>query len=162
MLDGGYEVDVDHIARTIAEAEVACLYFPMLRTTLLIDTRTSASVGPLVRLVPIAASAGERLRSLRRLRPQLPRPESITTIPWTRRVEAVCRLGVWECVLDRLAAADDPAVLESAGNCLGELRALERRELRRAITGEQYRTLWGRRGVGDPDGGSDRAGDAIP
>jgi hypothetical protein len=162
MLDSGYEVDVDHIARTIAEAEVACLYFPMLRTTLLIDTRTSESVGPLVRLVPMAASAGERLRSLRRLRPQLPRPESITTIPWTQRVEAVCRLGVWECVLDRLADADDPAILESAGDCLRELRGLERRELRRAVTGEQYRTLWGRRGVGDPDGNIDPSGDAIP
>ena len=165
MLDGGYEVDIDHIARTIAEAEVACLYFPMLRTTLLIDTRTSDTIGPLVRLVPIAANAGERLRSLRRLRPQLPRPESITTIRWARRVEAVRSLGVWECVLDRLAAAaaDDPAVLERAGDCLQELRELERRELRRAITGERYRTLWGRRGVGDPDGSGDhRSNDTIP
>ncbi len=158
MLDSGYEVDVDHIARTIAEAEVACLYFPMLRATLLIDTRSSESVGPLVRLVPITATASERLRSLRRLRPQLPRPESITTIPWTWRVDAVCRLGVWECLLDRLAATGDEAIVEGAVACLDELRALERRELRRAITGEQYRTLWGRPGVGDPDGG----GDAIP
>lgn len=162
MLDGGFEVDVDHIVRTIAEAEVACLYFPLLRTTLLIDTRTSENVAPLVKLVPIAASPGERLRSLRRLRSQLPRPESITTILWTRRVEAVCGLGVWECLLDRLVATGDGSVIESADACLRELRLLEKRELRRAITGEQHRTLWGRRGLGDADGGADHPDNVIP
>ncbi|MCY4639292.1 MAG: hypothetical protein OXC94_03000 [Chloroflexi bacterium] len=159
MLDGGFDVDVDHIARTIAEAEVVCLYFPLLRTTLLIDARTSEGVTPLVRLVPIAASAGERLRSLRRLRSQLPRPDSITTILWTRRVGALRRLGVWECLLERLAATGDGSAPGRAEACLDELGVLERRELRRALTGEQHRTLWGRPGVGDaaesgPDDGA--------
>ena len=149
MLDGGFDVDVDHISGTIAEAEVLCLYFPLLRTTLLIDMRTSAGVPPLVRLVPIAASTGERLRSLRRLRPQLPRPDSITTILWTRRVAAVRRLGVWGCLLDRLSATGDASVMERAEVCLDELTLLEQRELRRALTGEQHRTLWGRPGAGD-------------
>ena len=153
MLDGGFDVDVEHIVRTIAEAEVVCLCFPLLRTTLIVDTRTAESVVPLVRLVPIAASTGERLSSLRRLRSGLPRPDSITTILWTRRVDAVRRLGVWECLLDRLVATGDGSALERAEACLGELGVLEKRELRRALTGEQHRTLWGRPGIGDADGG---------
>ena len=161
MLDGGFDVDVDHIARTIAEAEIVCLYFPLLRTTLLIDARTTASVGPLVRLVPIAASTGERLRSLRRLRSQLPRPDSITTILWTRRVAALGRLGVWGCLVERLAATGDGSAGGRAEACLDELGVLERRELRRALTGEQHRTLWGRPGLGDAAAGGS-SGDAIP
>ena len=161
MLDGGFDVDVDHIARTIAEAEVVCLYFPLLRTTLLVDARSSESVAPLVRLVPIAASTGERLRSLRRLRSRLPRPDSITAILWTRRVDALRRLGVWECLVARLAATGDGSTLRQAEACFDELGVLERRELRRALTGEQHRTLWGRPGVGDATG-ADPADSAIP
>ena len=33
--------------------------------------------------------------------------------------------------------------------CHAELVKLEREELRRAITGEQYETLWGERGVAE-------------
>lgn len=150
MLDGGFEVDLDSALASIRDAEVISLYFPHLRKTLLIDTRTDERTGPLVAVVEMANSSQERLRSLRRMRPQFPRPDSITLIPWQRRAVTLRDLGVWRGIEARLTAiAPDTRTLEDAAACLDELRVCERRELRHAITGEQYHTLWGRLGVSD-------------
>ena len=96
MLDGGFELDIDAVRENIAEAEVVTLYFPLLRKTLLVDTRSNEVVGPFVRLVPMASNSGERFESLRRLRPQLPRADSITMIPWGRRVATLEDAGIWD------------------------------------------------------------------
>lgn len=154
MLDGGYEVELEAVTDNIDEAEVVSLYFPLLRKTLLIDTRASATSGPLVCVVDMVSTSQERMRALRRMRPQFARPDSITMIPWLRRVESLRDLGVWEHLERRLqattgtAATRDTALREAAA-CLDELCAYQRREFRRAITGEQYQTLWGRLGQGD-------------
>jgi hypothetical protein len=94
-------------------------------------------------------SSQERMRSLRRMRPQFARPDSITMIPWLRRVESLRDLGVWEHLARRLESIGGAVAVRDAMACLGELAAYERREFRRAITGEQYQTLWGRLGQGD-------------
>jgi hypothetical protein len=143
MMDNGVEVDLDAITKNIDEAEVVSLYFPVLGKSLLIDNRASEYVGPMVRVVPMTENSAERLRSLRRLRPELPRPNSLTLIPWTRRVESLTGLGVWEHILARLAIHAGCEVYRAeAERCLVTLRALERGELQRAITGENYKTLW--------------------
>ena len=143
MMDNGVEVDLDAITKNIDEAEVVSLYFPVLGKSLLIDNRASEHVGPMVRVVPMTENSAERLRSLRRLRPQLPRPKSLTLIPWTRRVDSLTGLGVWEHILVRFDThAGGDSYRAEAERCLVTLRALERSELHRAITGEQYRTLW--------------------
>jgi len=149
MLDGGFDMDLETALASIRDAEVISLYFPLLRKTLLIDTRTDAHTGPFVAVVEMTNSSQERLRSLRRMRPQFPRPESITLVPWQRRVVTLETLGVWSCIEARLADTASPRTIEDAHACLDQLRAFERRELRRAITGEQYQTLWGRLGVSD-------------
>lgn len=153
MLDGGYELDIEIVNGNIAGAEVVTLYFPLLGKTLLVDTRVDEQLGgaaerPLVRLVPMAKSSADRFDSLRRLRPQLPRPESITMIPWHRRVDSLTGAGVWARLLDRLDTPDGSSRQE-ADRCLDRLRALEREEVRSAITGLHYSTLWGLAGVGD-------------
>ena len=145
MLDNGVETDLDVIMENLDEAEVVSLYFPALGKTMLIDNRTTAYVGPMVRLLPMASSSGERLRSIRRLRPELPRPGSMTWIPWTRRVDSLCALGVWARIIARFDAYDDPSTPgAAASDCLSTLRRLERNELLCAITGDHYRTLWRR------------------
>lgn len=150
MLDGtGLEVDIEAIKRNVAEAEIISLYFPILRKTFLLDTRTDGNVGPLVCLVEMVDSGQERLRSIRRMRPQLPRPGSITMIPWLGRVESLQTRGVWASLLARLATCGDERCIKLARACFEELQQHERRELRRVITGEQHRTLWGRPGSGD-------------
>ncbi len=94
-------------------------------------------------------SSSERYESLRRLRPELPRPESLTMIPWPRSVGTLETTGVWEHVTARLQECGGAEVLIQARRCLRELRSLELNELRHAITGSQYRTVWGHAGVGD-------------
>ncbi len=144
MIDDGVELDLTAVCQNIAEAEVITLYFPLLGRTLLVDTRRNAEVGTLVRVVPMARDTGERLRSLRRLRPMLPRPDSITMIPWQMRARAVVSTGVWECLLRRV---DDHAAAEV---CLDQLATLERAEQIDAILGRRYEALWTREGAREP------------
>ena len=149
MLDGGpgSDIDIEAIHQNVQEAEVVALYFPLLRKTLLVDTRSNDHVDPMVCVVDMARDAGERFRSLRKLRPQLPRPQSITLIPWMLRVASLRQTGVWADLTARLS--DYGECLESAARCLEELGSLERLELQQALTGKNYRTLWGRPGVDD-------------
>jgi hypothetical protein len=149
MIDGGYDIDFDAVNQNIGEAAVITLHFPMLRRTLLIDTRSGPSDGPIVCVVSMVNNSAERFESLRRLRPELPRPESLTMIPWPRTVGTLESTGVWDRILARLQVTGGPEVLIEARRCLRELRSLELSELRHAITGSQYRTVWGRAGVGD-------------
>ncbi|MDP2328149.1 MAG: hypothetical protein Q8M79_08695, partial [Dehalococcoidia bacterium] len=89
MIDGGLELDLDAVRQNISEAEVICFYFTFLNRTLVVDTRSSDQVGTFIRVVPMAKDGGDRLRSIRRLRPQLPRPTSMTLIPWDCRVTSL-------------------------------------------------------------------------
>jgi hypothetical protein len=138
MIDGGIEIDLDEVVQNILEAEVVSLFFPTLRRSLLIDTRTSEHAGTFVKVVPMAKDGGDRLRSLRKLRPQFARPDSITLIPWDARVDSLVSLGIWEPILERI---DCPEVAEQ---CLATLRAIEVAEHRAAIMGDDYQTLWAR------------------
>ena len=139
MIDGGIELDLEAVLQNIAEAEVVSLFFPTLRRTLLVDTRCNEYAGTLVKIVPMARNGGERLRSVRKLRPQFPRPESITLIPWDVRVVSLVDLGIWDRLLERI---DCPEV---ASACLERLCAFELAEHRAAIVGRDYETLWARR-----------------
>lgn len=141
MIDDGVELDLTAVCQNIAEAEVITVYFPLIGRTLLVDARRADSVPTMVRVVPMARDTGERLRSLRRLRPMLPRPESITMIPWQMRVQTVIATGVWECLLRRI---DDHPAAEA---CLAQLQSLERAEQLDAILGRRYEALWTREGA---------------
>ncbi len=149
MLDSADDLNLEAITTNIAEAEVIALYFPLFRKTLIIDTRTNSATGPMVCVVEMVNTTQERVRTLRRMRPQFSRPDSITMIPWLRRVETLCTSGVWARIDARLTLCGGSQGVAEASASLDELRAYERRELRRAITGERYQTLWGRRGRGD-------------
>ncbi len=133
MIDDGVDLDLRAVCQNIAEAEVITVYFPLIGRTLLVDARRAAGVSTMVRVVPMARDTGERLRSLRRLRPMLPRPESITMIPWQMRVQAVIPTGVWECLLRRIddhpaLFNDDGAIVEIARRPRGDARVTVTRD----------------------------------
>ncbi len=145
MLDGGIDLDLERVVQNIDEADVLTIYFPLLGKTLIVDTRWNDEAGPLVAVVPIAQDSTDRYRSFHRLRPTFPEPKSLSMIPWTNRVESLQRLGIWSHLVARLeAAAPDPSssFIDDAESCFCELRDLEVRELLRAVSGEQYETLW--------------------
>ncbi|MFA7248935.1 MAG: hypothetical protein WC273_04820 [Dehalococcoidia bacterium] len=138
MIDSGSDLDLEAAIQNIQEAEVVCLYFPTFNQTLLVDARTAPSVGPMMAVVPMTRSVADRIRSLRRLRPQLPRPESITMIPWGRRVGSLVDCGLWTHILARV---NDPACAE---DCMKRLRTMELSEFRDAIIGRAYQSIWSR------------------
>ena len=142
MTDDDFESDLDEIVRNIDSAEVISIFFPTLRRSVVIDTRTNEHDGAMVRLMPMVASPQERLRSLRRLRPSFPRVHNLALIPWLRYVESLVKLGVWPRVVSRLEAEGQEAAAAECGDVLRELQAVEKAEMVSVVRGENYHTIW--------------------
>jgi len=141
-MDSDYRIDLTEAYRAIDLGEIIALYFPLLRKTLLMDTRTTAVDGPMIRVVPMASSPEERFRELVRMRPRLPKPESINIIPWPKYVASLVRTEVWDHIVRRFLEIGPPEIVRRCEACLQELRDFEREEIRNAITGENYETFW--------------------
>ena len=144
-MDGDFRLDIGEIQRTIERAEVISIYFPRLRRTLLADTRFQGEDEPLVKLVPMVDSVEERFRSIRRLRPSFPRPESITVIPWPKNVDSLVRLNIWTKFVSRFVGSGHVNAVRSCSQVLEELRRLEREEMMEVISGHNYHTIWQRK-----------------
>lgn len=141
-MEGNFLFDIEHVIQNIGEAEVMSVFFPTFRRSLIIDTRHSEAAGPFVRLMPMARSPQDRMRSIRRMRPEFPRPTNLTLIPWQRYVSSLVESGVWDRIVERLGESGDPEAVAACEAALDELRRLERDELVAAITGQGYHTLW--------------------
>lgn len=148
-MDSDYRIDVSEVNRNIDAADVIALYFPLLRKTLLMDMRTNDVDGPMIRVVPMANTPEERFQSLKKMRPRFKKPDSITIIPWPKYVSSIMELGIWDHIVRRYAEIGTPVIVRRCEECYQELAKLEREEIRRAITGENYETMWGVRGVAE-------------
>ena len=137
--------------RNIDVAEVVALYFPMLRKTLLMDVRTNDVDGPLIRVVPMAKTPEERFQSLLKMRPRFGKPDSITLIPWPKFVRSMLELGIWDHIVRRYAELGSPEMVRECERCYAQLVKFEDDEVKNAITGENYETIWGTRGIAESD-----------
>ena len=146
MMEGNFLFDLDEVIRNIEGAEVLSVFFPALGRSLIVDTRREGAEGAFVKLAPMARSPQDRMRSIRRMRPNFPRPRNLTLVPWQRFVTSLASSGVWDSILDRVRESGDPAALAACEKALAELTELEREETAGAITGENYHTLWSRYG----------------
>lgn len=139
----GYGIDLDEVRRVIDAAEVLVVRFAITDRRLLVDTRTSEQCGPLVKVVPPAANAQERFRSLKVMRPRFRSPERILTFEWPRHARALSEAGLWDHMARRLVELGWP---DTAGQCdeaYGQLVAEERAVEVAAINGaEAFQTLW--------------------
>lgn len=144
-MEGNFLFEMDEVFRNVQNAEVMSIFFPALRMALVVDTRFNSTDGPMVRLLPMAGSPQDRLRSIRRLRPGFPRLQNLTLIPWQRYVDSLVTTGVWAKIEDRIRESGDVKAIEACDAALLELRQLERKELRAVITGEGYQTIWSAR-----------------
>lgn len=143
-MEGNFLFDIRDVIHNIERAEVMSVFFPTFRRALIVDTRYKEGVGPMVRLMPMARSPQDRMRSIRRVRSEFPRPTNLTLVPWQRYVSSLISSGVWDKILDRLKESGDDSVLLACEKALSELRQLENEELSAAITGRNYHTLWSR------------------
>lgn len=143
-MDGDFRIDLDEVLKNIDSADVISIYFPILRKTILIDTRFTEEDPPMIRIVPMVTTPEERHRVLRRLRPHFPRPKAITVVPWPKYVESLVRLGIWRKVLERFVYSGHKEAVQACNQVLEEMYELEMEELSAVITGENYHTMWAR------------------
>ena len=145
-MDSDFLYDLDDVLKNIDEAEVLSLFFPAFRKSVVIDTRFSDTEGPLVQLMPMAASPQERMRSLRRLRSNFPRVHNMAFIPWSRYVESLITTGIWGHLVQRFKDAGHEKAVATCNSIMEELKSLEKGELAAAVRGENYHTIWSARG----------------
>ncbi len=141
-MDADSEDDLQDIIENIDKAEVMSLFFPTFRRAVVIDTRSNEKEGPMVRIMPMAASPQERMRTIRRLRPGFPRVRNIILIPWLRYVDSLVELGVWERIVNRFVASGHSEVASACDSILQELRQLEKAELIAVVRGDNYQSIW--------------------
>ncbi|MCZ6539275.1 MAG: hypothetical protein O6922_05565 [Chloroflexi bacterium] len=135
---------MDGVFKFVENAEVMAVFFPKFGQSVVIDVRAKEGEPPLVRVMPMARSIADRLRTIKRMRPALPRPQDILAIPWVGYVGALKSSGLWGKIIARIEATDYPGAVEAAEKAFDELIRIERRELAQLIVGEQYETLWAR------------------
>lgn len=141
-MDSSYEVDLGALLTAVRERDHLVFRFATIPLRLFLDFRTTAEEGPGVAVLPAVNSVKERIATMRAVRPKLPRPTRVNVVAWPLRVAALERLGIIEAARVRLADMDAFPALAALDEGLRELEAAERAEVRRAITGEGYKTLW--------------------
>ncbi len=144
MMENEYAVDITDIKEVVKTADVMLFRFAIFDKRLLFDARSTAEVGPMLRVVGRAGSASERFRHLKKLRPQFPLPKNIVSIAWPKYVSSLKASGVWQTVVDRCAAAGFPDKAWECEQAFQELLGAEQHEIANAICGEGYETLWSR------------------
>lgn len=143
-MDNDYALNLDDILRTIETAEVVRIRFLLLDKRLVIDNRYNEFEGPLVKLVNRAGSSEETFRNLKRLRPRFPLPEKMTAIWWPKYVNTLTSTGVWDAIVERVGKTGFRDSVKQCDDVLQELLQMERREIKNAISGEGFQTVWQR------------------
>lgn len=143
-MDNDYAINLDEIMRTIEQADVLRIRFLLLDKRLLIDNRFNEFEGPMIRVVPRAGSSEESFRNLKRLRPRFALPDRMTAIWWPKYINTLRTTGVWDCVVRRVAESGYDDSVQQCETVLQELLELERQEVKNAIAGKGYQTIWQR------------------
>jgi hypothetical protein len=143
-MDNDYVLNLDDILRTVANADVVRIRFGLLDKRLLIDNRYNEFEGPLIRVVNRSGSSEESFRSLKRMRPRFPLPEKMTAIMWPKYVNTLYSTGVWNAIVTRIADSGYTDSVRQCDEVLRELLSLEKKEIRNAISGDGFQTVWQR------------------
>jgi hypothetical protein len=149
-MDNDYVLNLDDILHTIETADVVRIRFLLLEKRLLIDNRYNEFEGPLIRLVNRSGSSEESFRNLKRMRPRFPLPDKMTAIWWPKYVNTLSTSGVWAAIVARISNAGFTDAIAQCDEVLRELRQLERQEVRNAISGEGFQTIWQRQQTDRP------------
>lgn len=140
--ENGVLIDLEEVAKVVDTCDVFTVGFRMLPERMIIDTRETEDVGPLMRVVEPVATVEERFHWLGRERPALPAPERFAFFVWPHSLEFFESSGLAQRIGDRLRASERPPVARMVAEVLEELRRLERRAVQQALAGEGYRSLW--------------------
>ena len=135
---------LDQVITGISESEVISIFFPLLRRSLVVDTRREAGTPHMVKVMPQAKSMEERISSIEELRPGLGKIHSILGIPWMRSVRSLRDHGIKSSLVQRLTTAGVPAGLaaKQVEDAIDLIWRIESMGFERMIRGEGYSTLW--------------------
>ena len=150
-MDSAYEVDLEGLLRAVERSDHVIVRFSTLAERLFVDFRTREGEGPGVFVLPVANTIQERLASIAAARPHFPRPEKLHVMAWPLRVAGLERLGFLQAARHRLAGLDAFEQVRNLDRAFRDLQRAEDLELRSAITGEGYRTIWPGRPSSDLD-----------
>lgn len=140
-MNADFPVEMNEVLQTIESSEVITILFPIIRHSLVVDTRTSSEVGPMVRAMPQTRGLEERIRAVHRLRPQFARPDHLVVIPWPKYITSLVSLGVADALAKRLSSSSEG--MRELRQAIEQLARLERQEMVAVISGEgNYRTIW--------------------
>jgi len=140
--ENGVLIDLEEVGKVVDASDVFTIGFHMFPQRVVIDTRETGEVGPMVRVVEPVATVEERFHWLGRERPAFEAPEGFAFFVWPHSLEFFESSGVPQRVRGRLRAPERPEVARMADEALEELRRLEREAVRQALSGEGYHTLW--------------------
>jgi hypothetical protein len=68
----------------------------------------------------------------------------MTAIMWPKYVSTLQSTGVWNAIVTRVAGAGHEDSTRQCDDVLKELLTLEKQEIRNAISGEGFQTVWQR------------------
>ncbi len=140
--ENGVLIDLEEVGKVVDTSDVFTIGFPMFPQRVVIDTRETGEVGPMVRVVEPVATVEERFHWLGRERPEFGAPEGFAFFVWPHSLEFFESSGVPQRVRDRLRASERPQMARMADEALEELRRLERQAVQQALSGEGYHSLW--------------------
>lgn len=129
---------------SIDEAEVLSIFFPLLRRALVVDTRHSAHIGPLIAVAPQVASTAERIAWVSAARPDFGRPDFIMMLPWLKSIRSLGTHGIPDRIRDLLirnGLSPDTATTMTR-HAQHELLRVEYDTFVAMIRGEGYKTVW--------------------
>lgn len=141
-MDGTFPLDLDALRDSVNSSEHLLLRFTPIPERLFLDFRTSGENGPAIALLPQVTSFRERLATIKRVRPDFDQPEKLFVVSWPLRIGSLERLGVLEMARARLADLQAADAIRELDRAYERLLELEREELKRAISGDGYHTIW--------------------
>ena len=141
-MDMDSPINLRAVFEVIDSAEVITFRFVTTPHRLLFDTCHNETEGPLLRLVPRAASPAERLKTIKQMRPRFRPPEKISSVWWPKHVHSLADFGAWDRILRRICASGYPQIADLAADVFRDMEFKERVEVYHAITGAGYHDLW--------------------
>lgn len=140
--ENGVLIDLEVVGKVVDASDVFTVGFRMFPERVIVDTRETEEVEPMVQVVEPVDSVEERFHWLGRERPALGAPERFAFFIWPHSLEFFESSGVPQRLRDRLGASERAGVAWMVDEVLEELRRLERKAVQQALSGEGYHTIW--------------------
>lgn len=139
--ENGVLIDLEELRRVVEECDVFTVGFRLFPERMIVDTRQTDEVGPMVEVVEPVNTVEERFFWLGKRRPEFSVPERFTFFIWPHSIRYFEESGVAEMIRRRLYPIEPEGGSEMAES-LARLHDLENRAVADAITGRNCHTIW--------------------